>query len=394
MNVAVMRRLDRWLGVPLCWFAGLIFGRKKSAQPPIIARSVLVIKFFGMGSVLLTAPFLKRLRHAYPAARIHVLTFSSNTEILKRLAAGLECHYIRTSSIVSFVRDTITALSLLRKEGVDVVFDLEFFSKYSTLLSTLTRAPVRVGYALPTFWRSANVTHPTPLDRSTHVAGVFLRQLEAIGISTPSGYAMPVLQPTPAEDASMHRKLGLGTNGAECIAVNINAGATSLERRWPAERFLELVACMHEENPSRRFFFTGSSDERSYVQAALASRAEFADFALNCAGLLTLGEFIALLRRCTLFITNDSGPMHIAAAVGTPLVALFGPETPHFYGPLADARVVYKQLSCSPCLNVYNAKLFVCPFGARCMQELSVIEVLSAVRLAAAPPQRVGAACS
>lgn len=394
MNVSRMRRLDRWLGVPLCWFAGLFFGRKKPSQAPIVARSVLVIKFFGMGSVLLTAPFLERLRRAFPAARIHFLTFSSNKDILERLAAGVQCQYIRTTSIVSFVRDTITALFHLRREGVDVVFDLEFFSKYSTLFSTLTRAPVRVGYALPTFWRRANVTHPTPLDRSTHVAGVFLRQLEAIGVSTPSGYAMPMLHPTPAEEASMRRKLSLGANGAECIAVNINAGATSLERRWPPERFLELVARMHEENPSRLFFFTGSGDERPYVHAALTRRAAFAEFTVNCAGLLTLGEFIALLRRCTLFITNDSGPMHIAAAVGTPLVALFGPEAPHFYGPLADARVVYKQLSCSPCLNVYNAKLFVCPFDARCMKELSVDEVLAAIRTVVAPPRRVVASCS
>jgi ADP-heptose:LPS heptosyltransferase len=70
--------------------------------------------------------------------------------------------------------------------------------------------------------------------------------------------------------------------------------------------------------------------------------------------------------------------MHIAGAVGTPVVALFGPESPVLYGPPGDARVMYKSLSCSPCLTVYNAKQFVCPFNARCMKEIGVEEVASA----------------
>jgi ADP-heptose:LPS heptosyltransferase len=70
--------------------------------------------------------------------------------------------------------------------------------------------------------------------------------------------------------------------------------------------------------------------------------------------------------------------MHIAAAVGTPVVGLFGPESPKFYGSHGDVANVYKAIACSPCLNFYNAKLFTCPFNARCMQEISTTEVLAA----------------
>ncbi len=379
MNVRLMRRLDRWVGVPLCWLAGMLHARRRRRQPRTI-RSILVIKFFGLGSVLLTTPFLEALRRAYPNARIHFLTFSSNREMLERLPVALDTLAVRTSSFVLFLHDTLAALHALRRAHVDVVFDLEFFSKYSTLLSTLTGAVVRVGYALPTFWRRANVTHAVSINRAEHVAHVFMRQLEAVGVDAPTTCTLPVLHPTRAEELSIRRKLRLGTNGVECIGVNINAGATSLERRWPRDRFLELVARLHHDNPARRFFFTGSSDERPYVQAAMESRPEVASYIVNCAGLLTLGEFLALLRHCRLFITNDSGPMHIAAAAGTPLVALFGPESPQFYGPLANVRVLYKQLPCSPCLNLYNAKLFMCPYEARCMKELSVDEVEQAVQ--------------
>jgi ADP-heptose:LPS heptosyltransferase len=135
-----------------------------------------------------------------------------------------------------------------------------------------------------------------------------------------------------------------------------------------------------KERPTLRFFFTGAADERAYVEQALARNESVRNRAVNCAGLLTLGEFIALLSRSRLLLTNDSAPMHIASAVGTPVVALFGPESPQFYGPLGRAVVLYKPPSCSPCLNIYNAKLFICPYEARCMKQITIEDVLHAIK--------------
>jgi ADP-heptose:LPS heptosyltransferase len=122
-------------------------------------------------------------------------------------------------------------------------------------------------------------------------------------------------------------------------------------------------------------------NERLYVDRALEGHADLQGAAFNCAGDLSLGELIALLQQSTLLLTNDSGVMHIASAAGTPVVGLFGPESPKMYGPSGPSRAIYKSLSCSPCLNMYNAKLFVCPYQARCMREISVEEVIDAVVL-------------
>jgi len=90
-------------------------------------------------------------------------------------------------------------------------------------------------------------------------------------------------------------------------------------------------------------------------------------------------ELLPFLRGCDLFITNDSGPLHMAALVGTPTVSFFGPETPEFYGPLGDSEttaVFYKHLYCSPCLSAYNVKTPVCGGDNRCLQAITVDEVL------------------
>ena len=143
---------------------------------------------------------------------------------------------------------------------------------------------------------------------------------------------------------------------------------------------MDVAATLTERSDSLRLFFTGSTGEFSYVKAALDLYPQLHSVSMNCAGLLTVGELIALFERTAVFLTNDTGPMHLAASVGTPVVALFGPESPEFYAPAGTTRVIYKRISCSPCLNVYNAKLFVCPYNARCMKEISVAEVLEAVR--------------
>ncbi len=380
MNIRTMRTLDRYVGVPLCWMTGVwntVIRRRHRVRA---ADTILIIKFFGLGSIFLTTPFLNRLHGQYPTARIFFLSFASNKEILEKLPFPLHILTISSGTVSSCLRDTFRVLRELRNGKIDVVFDLEFFSKFSTLISVLSGGKRRVGYELPTLWRKWNLTHSVSLDHGAHVTKVFLKQLETIGISSNEIPTVTRLDATDAERSSMEQKLGLATNGFDVITININAGTTSLERRWQPQRFIEVVQRLASQNAARRFFFIGNAQEHGYIQEVLSKSPEAKSYATNCAGLLSVGELIALLRRSSFLLTNDSGPMHLASATGTKVVALFGPESPQFYGPLGDVRVVYKGIECSPCLNIYNAKLFVCPYNARCMKEISVDEVLNAIR--------------
>ena len=380
MKVSTMRAIDRFAGVPLCWLSGALcaFRRRPGAGPEI--RTVLVMKFFGMGSVLLSSPVLARLLARRPRPRILYLTFSTNRELLEKTDLPVEIITISNRSMAELTHDTLSALRRLRDASIDAVLDLEFFSKFSTLISVLCGARIRVGFDLPVHWRRGNLTHTVPIDHTAHVTRVFLRQLEAIGMRSDGDCAIPRLRASAEEKASMQRKLGLSRQGPEVICININAGATSLERRWRPRRFVELAGQLVREEPSRHIFFIGSGDERRYVDEALRQAGTDPAALHNCSGDLSIGELIALLERSSFLVTNDSGPMHIGAAVGTPIVAIFGPESPVFYGPVGRSAVCTKALACSPCLNVYSAKQFDCPYGTRCMEEITTSDVLHSIR--------------
>jgi ADP-heptose:LPS heptosyltransferase len=230
-----------------------------------------------------------------------------------------------------------------------------------------------------------NLSHPVTLDHSAHVKDLFLSQLHQFPVASEYGAganepSVLALQSTISDRTSVQRKLHLLPNGFSIVTININAGATSLERRWNPDRFMEVAQTLLAERKSIRFFLTGNAQERSYVEAVLQRHPSLQPCAFNCAGLLTVGELVALLEQSSLFLTNDSGPMHLAASTGTPTIALFGPESPQFYGPIGNARVIYKALHCSPCLNAYNAKMFVCPYDAQCMKEITTSEVLASAR--------------
>ncbi len=378
-----MRSIDRFAGIPLCWLVGLslkIFRFNSQVAPVSEWNTILVIKFFGMGSLLLSTPFLATLRRYRSDAKIVYLTFDGNRELLDRLTEPDMKLTISTTSARSFLVDTLRLLRTLRRLHIDAVFDLEFFSKFSTLISSLSGAPIRVGFALPTIWRKINLTHPVPLEHSAHATSLFMHQLTQFGIRENRSLPLTKLNSSSAEKDSMQRKLGLRTDGGTIITMNINAGQTSLERRWSPDRFMEVATQLKDATAAVRFFFTGTTPEFGYVEDALDRHPSLRSYSMNCAGLLTVGELIALFERTSVFLTNDSGPLHVAGSVGTPVVALFGPESPQLYGPLGTSRIIYKKITCSPCLNVYNAKLFVCPYDAKCMKEISTAEVLAAVR--------------
>lgn len=382
MTVATMRALDRFIGIPLCIVTGIISSmgrgaRRRSGLPE--ECTILVIKLFGLGSVLLSTPFLDSLRRSRPKSRIIYLTFEDNLDLLARLPQPDVRLAISTSSLRTFLISTYSALRNLRRERVRVVFDLEFFSKFSTFLSVLSGARIRTGFALPTFWRRSNLTHSVEIDRTAHVTEVFLSQLEQFGITSGQEIILTKVRASVLEKNVMEQTLGLGTNGYAVLCVNINAGVTSLERRWPKERFEKLLQLIIADQPATRIFLTGSSAERAYVQS-LMDLPGLSGNLVNCAGLLSFGEFVALLERSSILITNDSGPMHLASSVGTTVVALFGPESPRLYGPLGKHAVLYANLACSPCLNMYNAKMFVCPYDQECMRSIEAEQVYQSIR--------------
>jgi len=153
--------------------------------------------------------------------------------------------------------------------------------------------------------------------------------------------------------------------GARIIGVNPTA-AYGPAKCWPKERYHELARRLIQEDPHCYilvFGDQGSADLCNYVTSGLGTRG------VNLAGRTSLRELIAFIQKLDLFITNDSGPMHMAAALKTPLIAIFGSTSDVATGPYQHGTVIHKHVTCSPCFNR------VCPIDFRCMTRISVEEV-------------------
>ncbi|MBI4428019.1 MAG: glycosyltransferase family 9 protein [Ignavibacteriales bacterium] len=315
------------------------------------------------------------IKKRYPHARLAFLSFAANSELLDRIDLIDEIHTINTTSIMAFCRDTVRCFRNFFWVGFDIVFDFEFFSKFSTLITALTFASCRAGFSLPTFWRSSIYTHQILLDKRVHVKDSFCRLVTTVtGEEEIPGVSPPRV--TQRDDESLGSKVAFSIRPA--VGINVNTGATFLERRWDIQRFADLVSTLSVDG-DYEFFFTGSLEERPYVQKAI-NLTRCRERCHNVAGLLTIGELCALFRRLEIFISNDSGPLHLAAVTGAPTIGLYGPESPIFYGPLGPTVAeIYEKAPCSPCMNIYRAKAFRCPFDAKCMKMIEVKRIQQAV---------------
>lgn len=372
LSVNFMRAVDRFAGLPLCHLTAVSL----PAAARTDVRRILVIKFFGLGSIILATPALSILRAAFPDATVGMLTFKSQAGLAERLPQIDHVHVVEPDRIESMVSSSFGAISSIRAMNYDCVLDFEFFSKYSTLMSAWSGAPRRIGFELPVRWRTKLLTDAVPLSKDSHVANAFAEQVFVLAPRRP----LPGLTGPRISDADRNFVASIMPRMAPTeIVMHVNTGPAFPERRWRGDYFAQVVRQLHVQ-AATSFSFIGAVSERSYVESVI-ERTGLQECCRNVAGILDVPQLAAVLERASLVVSNDSGPAHIAAALGVPVVALYGPESPEFYGLIGPhTHAIYHQTECSPCMNVYDAKAFVCPFNARCMEQIHVDEVVAASR--------------
>ncbi len=328
-------------------------------------RDLLVIKFWGLGSLQLLTPAAKTLRQRYPGSRITLLTLDENATFARSLGTfddvlTLDVH--TESWRLVFLR-ILKLVRELRRREFRAVYDFEFFTRFSAVISWLSGSPKSYGFAAPSIWRGHLHSGTVPFNRYWHVSRNFrcLAGGENGWEVSWKDLATPELSDTNAREVdAVLAEAGLDPARPLCV-LNPNAGSLSLERRWPKSHFAAIAGRMIDETGAS-IVLTGSPSEVPWTSevAALIGRQPTGSFA-NLAGKLSLSGLQALLNRADIFITNDTGPMHLGAALGTPTIGLFGPETPVMYEPLgAFAKALYAPPPCSPCINVHENKVSNC----------------------------------
>jgi heptosyltransferase-2 len=225
--------------------------------------------------------------------------------------------------------------------------------------------PNRVGYA--THWRSWLLNYPVtfPAMRTTqHLVRTYKMLLEPLGL--PISNTDPALYVTQLEQQTVQEQLRHLGIEKEHLIIGVNPGAAyGSAKCWLPERFKEVTSLLLQ-NPKIRVIFFGDQAGASLVGEICQG---FSERVFNLAGKTKLRELMAYIQACHLFLTNDSGPMHMASALGVPLLALFGSTSDVATGPYRGGKVIHKHVPCSPC---YRRE---CPIDFRCMRRIEVDEV-------------------
>jgi lipopolysaccharide heptosyltransferase II len=391
LNFTQMRWMDRHLGGVLCRCFSVVNRlkrwRRRPAEEPLHPQKILVMKYFGLGSLLLASPMVRALRRRFPEARIDLLTIEQNRIIAEVLPIFDNVHTVDTRNLSSVVISMAKALRHIRRERYDVVVDAEFFSRLSTLVSYFARARYSVGFYLPEIWRGNFLTHPVHFNHYRHAVLAFMALAKSLGAES-EDYALERLAIPDYVQRNVRAKLqDLGVSKEQrLVCVNVNTGPLSPERRWPEDNFVGLIKRILREFPDIRPILIGARADVPLVRDLhRALDSEERKRVLNVAGEFSLSELCGLLKVSELLITNDSGPLHLAEALRTRSVSFFGPETPQLYGPIGDHLsdrhlVFYKGIYCSPCLNVQNQKKAPCNGNNICMKLIGVEEVFASVR--------------
>ena len=340
--------------------------------PPEKVERILVIKLRAVGDVVLATPVPRNLRLAYPSARIDFLTEPESAGILRTLPEVDEVvlfdrRQVEAAGPLGASKQGLELIRRIRERNYDLVFDL-FGNPRTALVTRLSGAKWRVGFDWRGRKRAYNVVVPSRADQ-VHEVDFNLDALRWLGIKVETSQPRVVVTPeAEAEADAFFRESGL--EPGRVLALNAAGGWVT--KRWPVPRFAEVARRVSEEFGLKSLILWGPGELE--LAERLVELIGEAAVALPQTDLIGLAAY---LKRSRLLLTNDSGPMHLAAAVGTPVVAIFGPTNPRLQGPYGNGHVVVRneELDCLGC------NLTRCDHRS-CMVGLSVETVFEAVRRA------------
>lgn len=340
-----------------------------SAEPP--AR-VLIVEYWNLGDLAILFPFLTNLRRAFPRAKISLLINEGLESLLDGQGIVDEFipvrvpwarHHHRWRKYNPFSLDWVSfmrTILLLRKRCFDWSFAGRLDVRDNFML-WLTGARRRIGYGVG--GGGAFLTDPVKPDVSRpHRADVWLHLLEAIGASVDP--KLGHFRLADCELSSAQSRLAALGVPPDAFLIGVHPGARIAIRRWGVDRFAEVAHRVLQETGAHVLWF---SEPGNSIQVPCMERCHAVS--------LDFRAFLAVLSQCRLLICNDSGPMHLANLLSVPVVAVFGPQRPEWYGPRGqqDRVVICPEFSCRPCFDY-------CIFDqAYCLRAISTDEVYSAV---------------
>ncbi len=394
-----MRKIDYWVGIPVCFFLSIIhnigklFRGKTRVKSP---RKFLFMEISEMGSTIIAYSAMYYIKKKYLGAQLYFLLFKRNKESIDilKIVPQENVITIRDSSFPALTIDTLAAIWKLRRERIDVSFDLELFSRYSAIINYLIGAKARVGFHNFTaegLYRGNLQTHDVMYNAYYHMSQNFMALAKALegpdeipflkqAIDKKEVKVPKIISEKRDREAIIKKiqTLNPAINEKKRIIL-LNPGASKLLplREWPLQYYKELTKNLLEDK-NNFVVITGLIGDKAYAQEIC----KFAgDKCLDFTGMTkTLRELIDLYNTADVLVTNDSGPAHFSALSDIRTIVFYGPETPVLYAPLgSNYTALYSGFACSPCVSAYNHRKSPCTNNL-CLQVIKPEVVLKLIK--------------
>ena len=345
-------------------------------EMPAVARLVVRPPNW-LGDAVLALPSIAALRRQFPDASLTIAAPAAVAAIFRERTAAAPDDVIELSGKH---RD---AIATLRKGQFDlgVLFPNSFRSAWQ-----MRAAGIRERWGYPTSWRGRLLTRASRRVRPKgpeHQADYYRALVRGLDVACDD--ALPSIAPTLASDAQTARLFEQARVPSGAPLVGLAPGAAyGQAKQWPPAKVGALIARLVRETDARCVIVGAAHDRdagraieswlRAEAPEALQSPRENGPRVIDLIGRTSLAALTGVVARTAVFVSNDSGAMHLAAATGRPVVAIFGPTDERATRPLGDHDVLYEPVFCRPCL------LRDCPIDHRCMKRISVDRVFDAVR--------------
>lgn len=367
----IMTTIDAIVGFPFK-IIGLFKNKRIDDLTKENISKILLLRTDNIGDVLLLTPSIHAIREKYPSARIDVLVrpiakevLLNNLDISNIMVSRVPwfMNKIMVKDIISMVADVIK----IRRASYDLIID--FRGDFRNILFYLFLGNGKYLISSDRSGGTYFLTHVVIYDEDIHAIDKNISLLAPLGLyPKDKNMRMTVSE---ADRINLKNKIG-DLERRDRYLIGIHPGASSITRRWPLEKFSEVIKTLSANIPCK-FYVSGDNLEK---ELGVGLKRLTGDLVLDLTGRLSIPELAALIEKTDLFICNETGIMHLSVALKTNTISLYGPQLPMKYGhENENSRILWKEFDCCPCLHHFGCHR-TGTSRALCLDAISVDEVV------------------
>jgi len=375
----ILKYLDRSIGSFICTYLAPIFAlkkkRKRTNLNSILLKNeinILIIKLCCLGDAILLIPSIRNIRRKFKNAKISVLTTYRTSRIFNNVSYIDKVYELPKKN---FLLKLFFLIRLLKKEKFDLLFNYNPWYNFMILLSLFLRAKIRIGYFYSGSEKLSNFyDFSVEYTENKHVVLTYLDLLKIIGIEYKDSYLEFFFDPKAELFATEY----FFKNKFKQPVIAIFPGSSKgwALKRWPLSNYSKLADKLIYELGADVILLSGNEENLANI---IMNGMKYKPYTLS--EKIDIFRLASIISKCSLLIVGDTAPMHIAASVKTPIVAIFSSVSPVPYHPWMDKdryKIVRNDIPCSPCTKFGNMK--PCLYEFKCIRGIGVDEVFQATK--------------